>query len=74
MEMRPCSVCVKKLIKVGLSVGGGVQLDFLLNRGVCLSWVLLRKKYCVRMRVLNVPQHLYISCLKVLVGVETGEN
>ena len=26
--MRSCSVRVKKLIKVGLSEGGGVQLDF----------------------------------------------
>ena len=32
MEMRSCSVRVKKLIKVGLSEGGGVQLDFLLIR------------------------------------------
>ena len=28
MEMRFCSIRVKKLIKVGLSEGGGVQLDF----------------------------------------------
>ena len=27
-------MCVKKLIKVGLSEGGGVQLDFSLKRGV----------------------------------------
>ena len=32
-EMRSCSVRVKKLIKVGLSEGGGFQLDFLLKRG-----------------------------------------
>ena len=32
-EMRSCSVRVKKLIKVGLSEGGGVQLDFFLKRG-----------------------------------------
>ena len=37
VEMRSCSMDVKELIKVGLSVGGGVQLDFLLNQGGGLS-------------------------------------
>ena len=32
-ETRSCSVRVKKLVKVGLSEGGGVQLDFLLKGG-----------------------------------------
>ena len=34
MEMRFCSVRVKKLVKVGLSEGGGVQLDFFLKVGL----------------------------------------
>ena len=29
-----CSVHVKKLVRVGLSEGGSIQLDFLLNGGV----------------------------------------
>ena len=33
-EMRPCSVLVKKLVKVGLSEGGSAELDFLLKWGV----------------------------------------
>ena len=33
MEMRSCSVRVNKLIKVGLSEGGSVQLDFPLKGG-----------------------------------------
>ena len=32
--------------------------------------MLFRKKYCVSMRVLNLFQDLFVSCLKVLVGVE----
>ena len=39
-----------------------------------LSLVLLRKKYCVSMRVLNSPQHLYVFCLKVLVEVGTNDK
>ena len=35
-EMRPCSVRVKKLVKVGLSEGGSVQLGFFL-KGEILS-------------------------------------
>ena len=33
--------------------------------------MLLRKKYCVSMRVLNLFQDLFVSCLKVFVGVGT---
>ena len=33
--MRSCSVRVKKLLKVGFSEGGGVQLDFFLKGGFC---------------------------------------
>ena len=33
VEMKFCSVHVKKLIKVGLSEGGGVQRDFPLKEG-----------------------------------------
>ena len=39
-----------------------------------LSLVLLQKKYCVSMRVLNSLQHLYVFCLKVLVEVGTNEK
>ena len=35
--MSSCSMDMKKLIKVGWSEGGGVQLDFLLKRGESLS-------------------------------------
>ena len=38
VEMRSCSMRVKKLIKVGLSEGGDVQLDFPLNRGTGGEW------------------------------------
>ena len=70
MEVSSCSIHMKKLTKVGLSEGGGSQLDFLLKGGG-LSWMLLWKKYCVSMRVLNLFQDLFISCLKFLVG---GKN
>ena len=68
--MRSCSIRVKKLIKVGLSEGGGVHLDLPLNEGTYHECC-CEKKYCVSMRVLNLLQHLFVSFLKVLVGVET---
>ena len=34
----------------------------------------LRKKYCVSMRVLNLFQDLFLSCLKVFVGVGTKDK
>ena len=33
--------------------------------------MLLQKKYCVSMRVLCWSQDLFVSCLKVLIGLET---
>ena len=36
--------------------------------------MLLRKKYCFSMRVLNLFQDLLISCLKILVGLETKDK
>ena len=36
--------------------------------------MLLRKKYCVSMRVLNLFQDLLVSCLKVVVGVGTKDK
>ena len=36
--------------------------------------MLLRKKYCVSMRVLNSFQHLYVFFLKVLVEVGTNDK
>ena len=64
---------VKKLIKVGLSEGGGVQRDFPLNEGggALIINVITKKKHCVGMCVLNVFQDLFVSCLKVLVSVGT---
>ena len=41
--MRSCSVRVKKLVKVGLSEGGSVQLGLFL-KGEILSGMFLRKK------------------------------
>ena len=35
--------------------------------------MLLRKKYCVSMRVLNLFQDLFVSCLKIFVGVGTKD-
>ena len=72
VEMKFCSVRVKKLIKVGLSEGGGVQRDFPLKEGGALIInVITKKKHCVGMCVLNVFQDLFVSCLKVLVSVGT---
>ena len=36
--------------------------------------MLLQKKYCVNMRVLNLFQDSVISCLKVLVGLGTKDK
>ena len=61
-----CSVRVKKLIKVGLSEGGCVQLlgGGAYHESCCENNVLLA---CV-------SQHLFVSSLKVLVGVGTKEK
>ena len=71
--MRSCSLCLKKLVKVELSEGGSVQLDFFLKGEILLA-MLLQKKYCVSMRVLNLLQDLFISCLKVFVEVGTKDK
>ena len=55
MEMRSCSVRMKNLIKVRLSEGGGVQLDFPLKRGGLIVNV-IAIKYCVSMHVMNLVQ------------------
>ena len=55
MEMRSCSVRMKNLIKVRLSEGGGVQLDFPLKRGGLIMNV-IAIKYCVSMHVMNLVQ------------------
>ena len=64
---------VKKLIKVGLSEGGGVHRAFPLPEGggPLRINVITKKKHCVGMCVLNVFQDLFVSCLKVLVSVGT---
>ena len=33
-----------------------------------------KKKYCVSMRVLNLFQYIFVSCLKVFVGVGTKDK
>ena len=74
MEMKFCSVRVKKLIKVGLSEGGGVQRDFPLKEGwgaLIINVIAKKKQHCVSMCVLNLFQDLFVSCLKVLVRVGT---
>ena len=73
MEVSTFSTFVKKSTQVDLSEGTCVQLNLLLKNGG-LSWILLRKKYCVTMRVLNLSQDLFVSCLKVLVGVGTKDK
>ena len=50
----------KNLVKKGFSEGGSVQLDILLKDG--------------GMPVLNLFQDLYVSCLKVLVGMATKDK
>ena len=55
MEMRSCSVRMKNLIKVRLSEGGGVQLDFPLKRGGLIMNV-IAIKYCISMHVMNLVQ------------------
>ena len=78
MEMKSCSMRVKKLIKVGLSQVGGDQLDFSLKGreggGGAYCKCCWGKKYCVSMRVLNLFQHLFVSFLKILVGVGTKDK
>ena len=65
---------VKKLVKVRFSEGGGVQLDFIL-KGVG-GWVamIVAKKLLCYMRVLNLLEDLFVSCLKVLAGVGANEK
>ena len=46
MEMRSCSVRMKNLIKVRLSEGGGVQLDFPIKRGGLIMNVIVIEKLC----------------------------
>ena len=73
MEMRSCSLGVKKLIKVGLPEGGGSGFPFKRGgRGLIMN--VIAKKYCVSIRVLNLFQDLFVSYLKVLVGVGTKNN
>ena len=64
---------VKKLVKVRCSEGGGVQLGLFL-KGKILSRMLLEKKYCVSMRVLNLLQDLFVPYLNVFVGMGTKDK
>ena len=51
------------------------QLDFLLKGGeLGIVMICEKKKHCVRMRILNLFQDLFISFLKVLVGVQTKDK
>ena len=70
MEVSSCPMHVKKSSKVGLSEGGGIQFDLLL-KGV--AYHVLQKK-TFSMRVLSLLQDLFISCLKVLVGLRTRDK
>ena len=36
--------------------------------------MLMRKKYCISMRVLSLFQDLFVSCLNVIVGVGTKDK
>ena len=65
------SAC-KKFVKMGLSEGGGIQLDFFLKGGFCCECYC--KKYCVSTRVLNLFQDLFVYCLNVFVGVGTKDK
>ena len=65
---------MKKLIKVGWSEGGGVQLDFLLKRGRAYLECYYKKKYCVSMHALNLFRDLFVSCLQLLVAVGTKDK
>ena len=71
--MTSCSVCVKTLVKVGLSEGGSVQLDFFLKGKFCHECY-FEKNIVFSMRVLNLSQDLFVSCLKVFVGVGTKDK
>ena len=67
---------VKNLVKVGLSdgEGGGVcPIGFLLGRGD-FAMNVIAKKYCVSQQVLNLFQDLFVSCLKIFVGVGTQDK
>ena len=74
MEMKSCSMRVKKLIKVELSQVGGDQLDFPLKGEGAYYKCCWGKKYFVSTRVLNLFQHFFVSFLKVLVGVGTKDK
>ena len=67
---------VKNLVKVGLSDGeggGGCPIGFLLGRGD-FAMNVIAKKYCVSQQVLNLFQDLFVSCLKIFVGVGTQDK
>ena len=62
----------ENLIKLGLSQGGGVQMDFPLKGWEGLAWMLMQKKYCDSMRVLNLFQFLYLLFKRFRGGVNKG--
>ena len=60
-EMRSCSVRVKKLVKVGLSEGGSVQLGLFLKGEICAM------KICIGL--VGRGLLLMVVCICVLMGV-----
>ena len=64
---------VKKLIKVWLLYGTGIQLGFLL-KGVYFFYMLLRERYCFNVHILNLLQDLFISCMRALAGLRTKDK
>ena len=72
MEVSSCPMHVKRSSKVGLSEGEGIQFDLLL-KGVAYHECCCKKK-TFSMRVLSLLQDLFISCLKVLVGLRTRDK
>ena len=65
---------IKKLVKVGLSEGGGAQLNVLLKEGRGFCHECYCQKNVVSMRVLNLFQDLFVSCLKVLLRMGTKDS
>ena len=65
---------IKKLVKVGLSEGGGAQLNVLLKEGRGFCHECCCQKNVVSMRVLNLFEDLFVSCLNVLLRMGTKDS
>ena len=58
----------------GVVQGRRCPAGFPFKRGWFIMNFVVKKKYCVSMRVLNLFQDLFVSCLKVLVRVRTKDK